>query len=142
MPVVSKSADIAAPPEKVWEAITDPSRFGEWQTIHVGFSGDAPASLTPGESFKQKVTIMGMPGEVEWTVDEADEPNTLKLSGTGPMGTKATAAFVLEGSNGATKLTYDTGFEGAALAPLAGALEEQSNKAADESLAKLSSLVG
>jgi carbon monoxide dehydrogenase subunit G len=141
MPVISKSADIAAPPEKVWETITDPSRFAEWQTIHVGFSGDTPGALTPGDSFKQKVTIMGMPGEVEWTVDEVDEPSKLTLSGTGPMGTKATAAFVLEGSNGATKLTYDTGFEGAALAPLGKALEEQSTKAAEDSLQKLSSLV-
>jgi len=141
MPVISKSADIAAPLEKVWETITDPSRFGEWQTIHVGFGGDAPGPLATGDSFKQKVTIMGMPGEVEWTVDEVDAPNTLKLTGAGPMGTKATAAFTLDGANGSTKLTYDTGFEGAALAPLGSALEEQSSKAAEESLQKLSELV-
>jgi uncharacterized protein YndB with AHSA1/START domain len=140
MGTVSKSVELPASQEKVWETVTDPSRFGDWQTIHVGFVGDPPGELTEGAEFTQKVTIMGMPGEIKWTVDAADGKR-LQLSGAGPMGTKANATFTLEGNGEATTFTYESGFEGAALAPMAAPLEAQSAKAADESLEKLRALV-
>ena len=141
MGTVSKSVEIPAPRQEVWDTVTDPSRFGDWQTIHVGFVGDPPEQLSEGESFKQKVTIMGMPGEITWTVAALDDPSRLSMDGAGPMGTKATATFTLEDGGDNTTFTYESGFEGAALAPLAGALEQQSSKAADESLEKLKALV-
>jgi uncharacterized protein YndB with AHSA1/START domain len=141
MGTVSKSVEIPAPRQEVWDTVTDPGRFADWQTIHVGFAGDPPEQLSEGAEFKQKVTIMGMPGEIAWTVMTYENPSRLTLDGAGPMGTKATATFSLEDADEGTKFTYESGFEGAALAPLAGALEQQSAKAADESLEKLKALV-
>ena len=34
MSEVSATIDIAAPPEEIWSVIMDPSRFGDWVTIH------------------------------------------------------------------------------------------------------------
>jgi uncharacterized protein YndB with AHSA1/START domain len=141
MGTVSKSVEIPAPRQEVWDTVTDPSRFGDWQTIHVGFAGDPPEQLSEGTEFKQKVTIMGMPGEISWTVAAYEDPSKLTMNGSGPMGTKATATFTLEEAGDATTFTYESGFEGAALAPMAGPLEQQSAKAADESLEKLKALV-
>jgi uncharacterized protein YndB with AHSA1/START domain len=141
MPTVSKSAELPAPPEKVWAMLTDPSRFPEWQTIHQGFSGEVPQSLEQGSTFSQKITVMGMPGEVKWTVAAAEPPRRLELTGEGPMGTKATNTFTLESVNGGTALSLETGFEGAVLAPMAAPLEAQSSKEADATLEKLKELV-
>ena len=96
MGTVSKSVEIPAPRQEVWDTVTDPGRFGDWQTIHVGFAGDPPEQLSEGAEFKQKVTIMGMPGEIAWTGDGLRESEQLPMNGAGPMGTKATATFSLE----------------------------------------------
>ena len=141
MPVVNKTAELPAPPEKVWDILTDTSRSSEWQTIHQGFSGEVPDRLEGGATFSQKITIMGMPGEVKWTVATADAPSHLELTGEGPMGTKATAKFVLESANGGTSLNWENGFEGAVLTPMAGPLEAQTAKELDASLEKLKELV-
>lgn len=141
MAVISKSTEMPAPPDQVWAILTDPARFEEWQTIHAGFPDGAPGTLGADSEFRQKVTIMGMPGEVKWKVTEADEPNRLKLDGEGPMGTTMSTIFVLEGQNGATAFTYESEFGGAALAPMAAALEKESEKQAEATMEKLKGLL-
>jgi uncharacterized protein YndB with AHSA1/START domain len=132
---VIKSAEIPAPQEEVWATLMDFDRAGEWMTIHAGFPDGAPQDVSPDTSFRQKVKIMGMPGEVKWTVKEVDAPNRLEMDGEGPMGTKLRAVYLLESNgNGSTKFTYESEFGGAALAAMAGPLEKESNKAGEESL--------
>ena len=142
MAVITKSTEIPAPPEEVWAVINDTGRSEEWQTIHAGFPDGSPGTLGPDSEFRQKVKIMGMPGEVKWKVTEHQEPSRLKLDGEGPMGTTLSTAFSIEGQDGSTNFTYETEFGGAALAPMAGALEKESEKAAQESMEKLKALFG
>ena len=56
------------------------------------------------------------------------------------MGTTLSTVFILDGQNGSTSFTYETEFGGAALAPMASALEKESEKAAQESMEKLKAL--
>lgn len=140
MTTIVKSTEIPASPEQVWEVISDPGRAEEWQTIHAGYPDAPPGKLDATSEFRQKVKIMGMPGEVKWKVTEADEPNRLKLDGEGPMGTTLSTAFTLEGADSRTNFTYETEFGGAALAPMAAALEKASDKEAEESMEKLKAL--
>ena len=65
MPEVSRSAELPAPPERAWEIFSDISRYGEWNETHDGFP-DGPPELATGTTFREKVTIMGMPGEATW----------------------------------------------------------------------------
>jgi len=138
---VIKSTEIPAPQKTVWEAVTDWKRSEEWMTIHAGFPDGPPEGTEPGTSFRQKVKIMGMPGEMKWTVKQADPPNRLEMTGEGPMGTTARAVYTLESNGETTKLTYETEYGGAVLAPMAGPLEKESNKAGEESLEKLKGLL-
>jgi uncharacterized protein YndB with AHSA1/START domain len=132
---VIKSAEIPAGQDEVWATLTDFGRCGEWMTIHAGFPDGAPQDVSPDTSFRQKVKIMGMPGEVKWTFKEVDEPNRLAMDGEGPMGTKLRAVYLLESNgNGGTNFTYESEFGGAALTAMAGPLEKESNKAGEESL--------
>ena len=140
MPTISKSIDIPAPPEAVWEKVTDIANSGEWNAVHVSFPDGAP-ELSPDATWKEKVRIAGMPGEVTWSVAELDEGSELQLKGKGPMGTKLRAGYVLEPVDDGTRLTADSEFGGVALKPMLGQITKESEKALDKSLESLRSLL-
>ena len=85
MPTVTQSLEIPAAPEQVWEIATDWSRYGEWNVTHTGFP-EGPPSADQGATFKERITIMGMPGEASWTVAESSAPMRTVWAGEGPMG--------------------------------------------------------
>ena len=93
MAVLENSIQIPAPKDKVWNAIADLDVYGQWMTLHVDFPDGTPDEMKQGESFKEKVKIMGMPGDVTWTVAEFKEGELIELSGQGPMGTTLSASF-------------------------------------------------
>ena len=141
MAVLENSIRIPAEQDKVWGAIADLDVYGQWMTLHVDFPEGTPAEMKEGESFKEKVKIMGMPGDVTWTVADYQQGSRIELSGEGPMGTKLSAVFELEGAGDETKVSYSSEFGGAALAALAATLEKEAGKAGQESLEKLRDLV-
>jgi hypothetical protein len=140
VPTVSKSIDIPAPPDEVWRTVTDIENSGEWNVVHVSFPDGAPP-LSASASWKEKVRIMGMPGEVTWSVAELDDGTELQLTGKGPMGTKLRAGYVLEAVDGGTRLTADSEFGGVALKPMLGPVTKESEKALDASLENLRALL-
>jgi carbon monoxide dehydrogenase subunit G len=141
MAVLENSIQIPAPQEKVWAAIADLDVYAQWMTLHVDFPDGTPAEMKEGTSFKEKVKIMGMPGDVTWTVADYQEGDRIELSGQGPMGTTLSAVFEVDGSGDETNVSYSSEFGGAALAPLAATLEKEAAKAGQESLEKLREVV-
>jgi carbon monoxide dehydrogenase subunit G len=141
MAVLENSIRIPAEQDKVWGAIADLDVYGQWMTLHVDFPEGTPAEMKEGESFKEKVKIMGMPGDVTWTVADYQEGDRIELSGQGPMGTTLSAVFTLDERDGESHVSYASEFGGAALAPLAATLEKEAAKAGQESLEKLRQLV-
>src|SRR5919109_5287999 len=105
MATITQTTELSASPEEVWAKIGNLETYPDWLTIHVAFPDGTPP-LAPDTTFKQKVKIMGMPGEVTWTVTEAEEPSTLAMNGAGPMGTSLKAVWKLEPENGGTRLSY------------------------------------
>jgi carbon monoxide dehydrogenase subunit G len=140
---VTDSIEIPAPPEQVIGTIADFDTWGDWLVIHVGFVGDPPEAPAPGVSFKERVKILGMPGEVEWTVGEVElaDPGVIAMDGTGPMGTKMEVKFSVGSEDGGTKVSYDASYGGAALTPLLGQLEKATKQASAETLEKLRDVV-
>lgn len=142
MPEVSNSIEMPAPPERVWSVVTDLSRYGEWNTTHTDFPDGTPETLEPGTTFREKVKIMGMPGEVKWTVTDVIENEKFAMDGEGPMGVTLKAAYRLEGNGDKTTFTFDSAFAGGALSgPMGGPVTKQTEKAAGESVEKLKELV-
>jgi carbon monoxide dehydrogenase subunit G len=142
MPEVSSTAAMSATPDHVWSILSDFSRFGEWNQIHVDFPDGAP-ELAAGTKFREKVTIMGMPGEATWTIQQVEPGSRLVMDGDGPMGIKLAMSLDVAGENGGTKVTMTSSFEGAPLAgPLGDAVGKAASQAADASLQKASALVG
>ncbi len=170
MPTVTQSLEIPATLEQVWAVAGDLSRYGEWNETHTGFP-DGPPSSEPGATFREQITIMGMPGEASWTVTEASPPTRMAWDGDGPMGIKLGTMLQLAASAGggksasitaggaasaaddsvsiaagdpaSTTVTIEIRFEGGPLTgPIADAVSKSAQKGALESLERLRDLVG
>jgi uncharacterized protein YndB with AHSA1/START domain len=138
MTKVTVEADAKADPQRVWEILSTPSRVPEWNTMHEGFTGDVPATLDEGTTYKQRVKLMGMPAEMAWRVTTAAAPGRLEQNGDGPMGVKAKNLFVVEPSADGSHITYEMEFVGPALkGPMAAMLEKQAGAAGQQALQKL-----
>jgi hypothetical protein len=142
LPTVTQSLEIPAAPEKIWEVATDLSRYGEWNVTHTGFPEGQP-NPEQGATFKEKITIMGMPGEASWTVTESTAPSRTVWDGEGPMGIKLGTKLELAPNGDATTATIEVSFDGGPLAgPMGDAVAKSAQKGALESLEKLKGLVG
>ncbi len=78
---ISGSIDIAAPPEKIWQMISDLPRMGEWSPENTGGSwkGGATAAA-PGAKFKGT----NVNGKKKWkigtvVISEAEAPSKLEF---------------------------------------------------------------
>jgi carbon monoxide dehydrogenase subunit G len=142
MPTVTQSLEIPASPEKVWEVAADLSRYGEWNITHTGFPEGQPTG-EQGSTFKENITIMGMPGQATWTVKERNEPTLTEWEGTGPMEIKLGSKLELEPNGDGTKVSIEVSFDGGPLAgPLGATVAASAEKGALDSLEKLKGLVG
>ncbi|MEZ0068664.1 carbon monoxide dehydrogenase subunit G [Streptacidiphilus sp. MAP12-20] len=142
MPEVSVSATIAAPADKIWAVLTDFERFGEWNTIHTAFPNGGPAELVVGAVYSEKMTLMGMPSEISWTVTEVEAAKSLAMDGKGPMGITLHQHYSLAADGEGTGVTVDSEFKGAAVNMMAARIKDATTKALNESLEKLAGLVG
>jgi carbon monoxide dehydrogenase subunit G len=141
MAVLTSSIEIPRSPQEVWEVVADLDKYEQWMTLHAGFPDGPPGKAEPGTVFREKVKVMGMPGDVKWTVSELEEARRIGMEGEGPMGTTLRAVFELEPAGDGTRVSYESEFGGAALAALQGPVEKEAKKAGDESLEKLRALV-
>src|SRR4051794_26495419 len=141
MPSVSRSIDVAAPPDAAFALATDPRRFGEWLTIHDGWpQGEPPGTPEQGATFAQKVKIMGMPADVSWRGRGAAAPR-LVMNGAGPMGaTLSSTISVTQAGDGST-ISYESGFDGGGLqGPMADMVTKAPGDELEKSLTKLKEL--
>lgn len=141
MPTVVETLDIPASQERVWEVATDWSRYGEWNATHTGFPDGLPPA-EPGGKFKERITIMGMPGEASWTVTERAAPTRSVWDGEGPMGIRLGTRLELVAVADGTAVSIHISFDGG---PLAGPIGETVARSAKqgllESLHKLKGLL-
>jgi uncharacterized protein YndB with AHSA1/START domain len=141
MATITKTVELPAPPARVWETLTSLDAMAQWNTVHVAFGDGAPATLAADSAFKEKITIMGMPGEVDWKVSELEDGSRIKMEGAGPMGTTMIQTFDLAAEGDGTRLDVSNEFGGAAIQAMSATLEREGDKALTASLDKLRELV-
>jgi acetyl-CoA C-acetyltransferase len=137
MPSVSKSVKIEKPPGEAFALATDPARFEEWLTLHAAWPDGPPASVDQGATFKQKLTIMGMPADVDWTVEEKSDSKVV-MRGGGPMGAQLATTITAVPDGEATMVSYEADFSGGGIQGPMGDMVAQ--KAGDEIAASLEKL--
>ncbi|MEU4689280.1 crotonase/enoyl-CoA hydratase family protein [Actinoplanes sp. NPDC023714] len=106
------SAEIPATKAAVFAVLSDPARMPEWLVLHTGWAGPPPAAFADGVRFAQRVTLMGMPTEVRWTVSGVRADSFLHLDGTGPMGIVVGLYLSLGTTRSGTLVRVDGGVEG------------------------------
>jgi len=141
MPEVTSTLDIPAAPQAVWDVATDLSRYGEWNISHTGFPDGTPAT-EEGTTFREQITIMGMPGEATWTIAETIAPERTVWTGAGPMGITLGTRLELAPSGDGTTVSISVSFDGGPLAgPMGATVAASAEKGAAQSLEKLAALV-
>ena len=139
MSEVVTSIEIAAPPEEVWEVVMDPTRLGEWVTIHrklVSHSDD---------KMEQVLCIHHVNFHVKWDLTTSDRPHHAEWKGKGPARSKAETEYTLTAVDGGTRFEYRNEFK-APLGPLGAAASKAlvggvPEREANASLQKLKALV-
>lgn len=111
MSIVHARIEIDAPPERVWETIMDPDRWGEWVTIHRSVSEVSDRPLKRGSTLRQMLHVRGVSFHVNWTLAELSAPRRAEWEGHGPAYSRATIRYALSGDgDGPTKFDYTNEF--------------------------------
>jgi uncharacterized protein YndB with AHSA1/START domain len=129
MPSVTKTINLGLPQEEAFRLTTDPARFEQWLTLHSAWPNGAPASTDAGEQFVQRLSIMGMPADVSWTVAEYESPSKLVLTGAGPMGAQLATRITADPDG---SVSYEAEFSGGQLDPPSPMGEMVTKKAGEE----------
>jgi uncharacterized protein YndB with AHSA1/START domain len=141
---VERTVEIAAPPERVYEVVMDPSRLGEWVTIHHRLEGSPPDRLERGSKLTQFLKIAGRRFKVRWTVVENDPCKHVIWEGRGPVASHARVEYGFTPNRGGTSFRYTNEYDlpGRALGRLAGrTVSRIAARELNGSLQRLKSLV-
>jgi len=145
MSKLEREIHIDAPPEDVYDTLTDPDCLGEWVTVQDELEEAPSGNVEAGDTLVQRMKVAGQKFRIKWHVDEADRPERVVWTGKGPMGTKARAEYEIttNGGDGCT-FHYLNEYElpGGPVGKLAGrAISGASGGEADRSLKRLKKLI-
>jgi uncharacterized protein YndB with AHSA1/START domain len=110
MTLVTASIDIAAPPERVWELVMDPSSLGDWVTIHRRLLRADSGPPRPGFRMDQRVHMRGVTLEVHWTLVECRANELAVWEGRGPAHSSAHTEYRLRRHPPGTRFDYRNEF--------------------------------
>lgn len=142
---VERSIEIDAPPERVFELLTDLDRLEEWATI-AGDSETLPDKpLRQGATWKHKVKVAGVELEGDWSVVAIDPPRLVQYEATrgggGWLKMRQSVAPAGAGSRVELEVEYELpwGVLGEAVDKLI--VERGNEREADESLQNLKDIL-
>jgi carbon monoxide dehydrogenase subunit G len=141
---VERTVRIAAPPERVYEVVMDPTRLGDWVTIHHHLEDAPNGQLKEGSKLTQCLKLAGKKFNVRWTVVENDPCIRVVWEGRGPVASHARVVYEFSGDDGGTTFSYVNEYDlpGGALGRVAGrAVSRVTQKELGSSLQRLKSLV-
>ena len=115
---------IDAPVERVWETIMDPTRLGEWVTIHRRLKQAPSDPQKQGSQMEQVLHMRGVSFNVHWTLVEVKPPRLAVWEGRGPAHSTAQIRYELAGDeDGHTDFDYTNEFS-----PPGGALGRMASR--------------
>jgi acetyl-CoA C-acetyltransferase len=140
MPSVTKSIKLDRPPAEALALATDPARFEEWLSLHAAWPNGVPESVEQGDAFTQKLSIMGMPADVNWTVEEKTDEKVV-MRGGGPMGAQLATTIMAVPDGEAAMVSYEAEFSGGGIqGPMGDMVTKKAGEEIATSLEKLREL--
>jgi carbon monoxide dehydrogenase subunit G len=141
---VERSITIAAPPERVYDTVMDPSRLEDWVTIHHQLVDAPNGPLEKGSKLTQTLRLAGRRFTVRWTVVQNEPCKQVVWEGQGPVASHARVVYGFHQDGEATRFSYTNEYDlpGGALGRVAGrAVARITQKELEGSLQRLKSLV-
>jgi uncharacterized membrane protein len=123
MSTVHAEIEINAPIEVVWETIMNPTKLGDWVTIHRSVDNVSELPLRRGATMDQHIHVRGITFKVHWTLISLRAPYRAEWEGAGPAHSTAIIKYELAGDgNGGTTFKYTNEFHppGGKLGNMAG----------------------
>jgi uncharacterized protein YndB with AHSA1/START domain len=110
--LVTASIDIDAPPDRVYDAVLDPSRLHEWVTIHRRVNHADDGEPHEGYEMEQTLCLRGANFKVHWTLTDAERPDHATWEGRGPAHSYARTSYRLSARDGGgTRFQYENEFK-------------------------------
>jgi uncharacterized membrane protein len=112
MSQVVTSIEIAAPVERVWQLVMDPSRLHEWVTIHRRLHSASAYPPKRGDRMDQTLSLHGAPFRVHWTLVVCEPQRRAQWEGRGPARSHAETEYRLTAvGGGRTRFDYRNEFK-------------------------------
>jgi carbon monoxide dehydrogenase subunit G len=141
---VERTAEIATPPQQVYEVVMDPKHLEDWVSIHQSLIDAPGGELQHGSELTQCLKLAGRKFNVTWKVVEDDCPNRVVWEGQGPVHSHAKVVYEFEPNGEGTRFSYMNQYDlpGGPLGKLAGrSVAGVARKEADRSLERLKKLL-
>jgi carbon monoxide dehydrogenase subunit G len=106
MSIVHDQIRIAAPIERVWEIVMDPTRLHEWVSIHRSLESSSEGAPHQGSTMEQSLRIRGVTFRVKWRLAEVNAPRLAEWEGRGPARSRARTRYELR-SDGDHHTVFD-----------------------------------
>ena len=145
MSLVTASTQIAATPQQVWQLVMDPSRLGDWVTIHRRLLHADTGPAAQGFQMEQLLHLRGVNVAVRWQLVDCRPFELAVWAGQGPARSRARTEYHLAAAGSGTRFDYRNEF--AAPLGIIGALASRAivggipQREATLSLSRLSSLL-
>jgi uncharacterized protein YndB with AHSA1/START domain len=112
MPKVRSEIEISAPPERVWEILTDPERLPQYNATIIEVS-DATSRLDQvGATYRSVAKVYGRRIEGTWEVTEVVPMRRIVQRGSAPGGGAATVIGTLEPTDrGTTRAAVEIDYQ-------------------------------
>ncbi len=112
MSTVSATIELDCPPENVWKLIMDPTRYGDWVSIHRKIGEVDSELVREGFQVEQRLALRHAPFTVHWTLTECDAPHHGTWEGRGPVHSYARVTNRLTplGDGSRTRFDYENEF--------------------------------
>lgn len=123
----SRSIQVAAPPEVVWDVLTGFADWPKWNPDVKSMSFDGP--LEPGSTFRWK----SGPGTIVSTLEEVDPPRRVRWRGR-TMSIAALHEYRLEQRDGGTRVETEETFSGLLARLMRGSLQKTLDRALEQGL--------
>ena len=140
---IQRSAQIDAPPGKVYAFLSDPTNLPLWQTGVISAERTSPPPTVAGSTGRAVFEVMGQQVTAETTVREA-VPDQRLVVASSVAGMSVVGSLDLVAADGGTRVTFSSEVkaESIFMAPLERIVADAAEKELDPSLDRLRTALG